>query len=137
MLEALKAIVAKGESSPTLLALLPGEFWTRRAPQGTPRPYMVILPLSGESSYETSDRVDGEDRYTFQFIGDTISSLAPIVRAWREAFDQQPLTLVRGRSMNVSIADEQFVDEPPPEDELASCYVALDVVVMQQKPDHQ
>jgi hypothetical protein len=132
MLEVIKALVKKLEETPSLWAGMTGEFWTRRAPPSVARPYIIIEPGGGEADYDTSKRYVKDNTFRILFIGDNLSDFAHAVKRIRDALNFQPLTLESGRLMQATVVSDDFIDEPPPNDESANCHHVLTVEFKQQ-----
>jgi hypothetical protein len=133
MQEIVKALVASIEAKPSMLAGLPGEFWTRRAPPGVARPYAVIAIDGGdEPDYDTSERYLQSVSIRIHFVADYLADLT-MVGTWRDALNYQPLTLSAGRVVAAKLVEDRFVDEPPPTDAGASCHHVLAFEFTQQQ----
>jgi hypothetical protein len=102
MIEILEAIALKVSSTPALTSGLAGGFHLNHPGEGTTMPFAVLTPISAPLQYNTSRTYLQPVSMQISIFAATVGEIATLIKAYRDAFNRQALTLASGKVMSPS-----------------------------------
>jgi hypothetical protein len=111
MIEILEAIALKVSSTPALTSGLAGGFHLNHPGEGTTMPFAVLTPISAPLQYNTSRTYLQPVSMQLSIFAATVGEIATLIKAYRDAFNRQALTLASGKVIAAVLTDERLVDD--------------------------
>jgi hypothetical protein len=111
MIEILEAIALKASSTPALTSGLAGGFHLSHPGEGTTMPFAVLTPITAVPLYNTSRTYLQPVSMQISLFAATVGEIAALIKAYRDNFNRQPLTLATGKVMSAVLTDERLVDD--------------------------
>lgn len=120
MIELIEAIYAKVQATPALLAELPGGFHLDHpGPQTLQEKgaFGVLVDTSAIPEYNTSKTYVEPVRIQISLFARRLGDIKTTIKAYRDAFIWQPLTLSSGRLMSAPLVFQGRVDDQSDSDD--------------------
>jgi hypothetical protein len=117
MIDVIDAINQRVSDTPALRQGLAGGFHLQHPGRGAPRPFVLLVPLSAPPQYNTSKTYTQPVGMQISFFAELLTDVAPLIKAYRDAFNRRPLTLDAGKLIAAILVDEQCLDDDDEENE--------------------